>query len=560
MAGTDLDPRRSTLALELGAIDVVGSDLSAEIAFVATPVAAIAGEAVRLLSDPERTGLVVTDVGGVKQQVVAALGSYDRFVGGHPMSGSEQVGPMGADPELFVGTTWVLTPSESTDPRSFQLVQSVVAELGADVVALAADRHDDLVALVSHVPHLAAACLMGLAADATESRAALLRLAAGGFRDMTRIAAGSPSIWPDICEENAAAIVPRLDALIERMKTVRAVVADHDRARLVDLLDHAQLARQNLPPRATRPSSLSELRVPVPDRPGVIAEVATIAGELGVNIEHLEMVHEPDRPRGVIVLTVAAAAADLVRHELASRGYGLAPSHPGGPGQPVRDEGASADEHRSGRLVVAIDGPAGAGKSTLAAALAARLGVARLDTGSMYRAVTLAVIEAGVDPKSGEQCAAVARLVDLRPGDPILMGGRDVTDAIRDDAVTELVSVVSAHALVRAELVRRQREWVAAHDGAVVEGRDIGSVVVPDAPLKVFLTADASERARRRLAEHGASEDPAALRRTEAAIARRDALDKTRADSPLVIPEGAVVVNSTGRSVEEVADEVMAKL
>ena len=207
------------------------------------------------------------------------------------MAGSEQEGPDGADPELFAGATWVLTPTSLTDSDAFSKIQSVIASLGADVVALAPDRHDELVAMVSHVPHLTAATLMGLAAEAADTQAALLRLAAGGFRDMTRIAAGSPAIWPDICRDNAGAIVPVLDALVARLSEVRRIVADGDREGLVLLLDHAQLARRNLPPRASRPSSVTELHVVIPDRPGVLAQVTTIAGELGVNIEDLEIVH-----------------------------------------------------------------------------------------------------------------------------------------------------------------------------------------------------------------------------------------------------------------------------
>ena len=135
----------------------------------------------------------------------------------------------------------MLTPTSRTDSAAFTLVQSVVAELGADVVALSPERHDELVAVVSHVPHLTAATLMGLAAEAADTQAALLRLAAGGFRDMTRIAAGSPAIWPDICRDNADAIVPVLDGLLAALGEVRRIVAEGDRARLVELLDRAQI-------------------------------------------------------------------------------------------------------------------------------------------------------------------------------------------------------------------------------------------------------------------------------------------------------------------------------
>jgi prephenate dehydrogenase len=538
VTGSDLDQARARRARELGAVDELGVDHLALVAFVATPVAAIAGEVKALLGADESGELVVTDVGGVKGPIVSEI-SHPRFVGGHPMAGSEQEGPDGADPELFAGSTWVLTPTSFTDPAAFSMVQSVIASLGADLVALAPDRHDDLVAVVSHVPHLTAATLMGLATEATDAHTALLRLAAGGFRDMTRIAAGSPAIWPDICRDNAPAIIPVLDDLIARLKEVRRIVDEQDRPSLVALLDRAQLARRNLPPRASRPSSVAELHVVIPDRPGVLAQVTTIAGELGVNIEDLEIVHSQERPRGVLILTVAADAADRVRRSLGEHGFGLS--------------------QRAGRRpVIAIDGPAGAGKSTVAREVARRLGLERLDTGAMYRAVTLGALTKHVELSDAEACAALARSMDLSVGERVVLNGEDVTEQIRAPGVTEAVSIVAAHAMVRTELVRRQRAWVLAKGGGVVEGRDIGSVVLPDADLKVFLTADSSERAWRRAAEDQAGPD--AVASTAESIRRRDELDSTRATSPLVAPMGAIVVDSTGRSVESVVEEVLGEL
>ena len=538
VTGRDLDDVRARRARELGAVDELGVDHLASVAFVATPVAAIAAE-VKALFDKDETGrLVVTDVGGVKGPILGAI-AHPRFVGGHPMAGSEQEGPDGADPDLFTGATWVLTPTSSTDPEAFSIAQSVIVELGADLVALAPGRHDELVALVSHVPHLTAATMMGLATEATDAHTALLRLAAGGFRDMTRIAAGSSAIWPDICRDNAPAIVPVLDDLIARLNEVRRIVAEQDRVSLVALLDQAQLARRNLPPRASRPSSVSELHVLIPDRPGVLAQVTTIAGELGVNIEDLEIVHSQEQPRGVLILTVAADAAERVRRSLGEHGFGL---------------------HRTSktRPVIAIDGPAGAGESPVARAVARRLGLERLDTGAMYRAVTLLALEHGIDPHDAEGCAALARTMDLSLGERVVLEGNAVTEEIRAPLVTNAVSLVSAHAEVRSELVRRQRAWVAANGGGVVEGRDIGSVVLPEADLKVFLTADSAERAWRRASEQGVGEEHFGV--TAESIRRRDELDSTRAASPLLAAPGAIVVDSTGRSVESIVEEVLSHL
>jgi prephenate dehydrogenase len=320
VTGSDLDDARANRAAELGVVDVVGTDASAEIAFVATPASAVVPAVRELVAASEFDGLVVTDVAGVKGPIVAEL-SYPRFVAGHPMAGSEQEGPDGADPELFVGATWVLTPTDDTDPSAFTALQSVIASLGADVVALAPDRHDELVAVISHVPHLTSATLMSLAGESPVDHAALMRLAAGGFRDMTRIAAGSPAIWPDICRDNAGAIVPVLDRLIVQLTEVRRIVADGDRQALSSLLERARNARQNLPPRGVRPAAVAELRVVVPDRPGVLAEVTTLAGELGVNIYDLEIAHSAEGPRGVLVLVVDASLAEAVVTPLRARGF-----------------------------------------------------------------------------------------------------------------------------------------------------------------------------------------------------------------------------------------------
>ena len=196
-----------------------------------------------------------------------------------------------------------------------------MSALGAEVVALPPERHDALVAVVSHVPHLTAAALVRLAAEGADDRQALLRLAAGGFRDMTRIAAGHPGIWPDICGENREAIVPVLDRLLAAITELRDVVADDDRPALLDLLERARMARRNLPGRVARPSDLAEVRVPVPDRVGVLAEVTTLATDLGVNIYDLEIAHSGEGETGVLILLVESDLADRLYGGLMARGY-----------------------------------------------------------------------------------------------------------------------------------------------------------------------------------------------------------------------------------------------
>lgn len=207
--------------------------------------------------------------------------------------------------------------------------------------------------------------------------------------------------------------------------------------------------------------------------------------------------------------------------------------------------------------MIAIDGVAGAGKSTLAQALSDRLGVDRLDTGAMYRAVALAALRRGLAPGDAARLAELARGMSLEVAGRVLLDGEDVTEAIRSPEVDAVVSVVAAHREVREELVSRQRCWATGRDGAVVEGRDIGTVVLPDATLKIFLTAAPAVRARRRARQAGVPGEGAG---GVEALARRDRSDSSRAASPLAVADGARVLDSSDRSVEELVEEVLGWL
>jgi prephenate dehydrogenase len=328
VCGFDPDAARLARAQEMGALDAVAGDLTAAVAdadvvVVAVPVGRAAGVVVAAL---DAGAAVVTDVGSVKASVVAAVEAgrpelAARFVGGHPMAGSEQEGLDGADAEMFQGATWVLTPTSMTDPGAYEVVHDLAASFGAEVLAVSPDHHDALVALVSHVPQLAATTLMDVAATRNEEHTTLLRLAAGGFRDMTRIAAGHPAIWPDICVANRDAIVAGLDDYLRALGEVRALVAAADRGGLLELLERARAARRNLPVGMPVDAELVELRVPVPDRPGVLAEVTTAATELGVNIADIEIAHSAEGPFGVLVLVVPADGAAALEDALTARGY-----------------------------------------------------------------------------------------------------------------------------------------------------------------------------------------------------------------------------------------------
>ena len=327
VSGIDADENRVREALEQGVIDAAGDDREAEVVFVATPATAVADVARRLLHESGRhPDLVVTDVSGVKTAIVEES-DHPRFIGGHPMAGSEQIGLHGADPELFEGAVWVLTPTAATDLGAFDRLKGVVMSLGADVLVLSPSDHDRLVAMVSHVPHLVAATLMNAASAGAEQDAALLRLAAGGFRDMTRVAAGHPGIWPDICAENATPIVEALDSLVSDLRAMRERVATRDRDALLGVLQKASAARRNLPARVVRPDHLAELRIPVPDRAGVLAEITSLAADAGIGIYDIEIAHSAEGPRGVLILVVDAADAGTLTTAIEARSYRCSAEH-----------------------------------------------------------------------------------------------------------------------------------------------------------------------------------------------------------------------------------------
>ncbi len=315
--GFDLDPDRTAAAIEQGVVATAEVPAGCSLVVIATPVDAVPELATSLLAE---TNAVIMDTGSVKGPISAAV-THARFVPSHPMAGSEQTGLAGARADLFRGAVWPITPSAETSDESFALVHEVVASFGADPVTLQPLDHDRIVAAVSHVPHLTAAALMNVADRRSDEHMAMLRLAAGGFRDMTRIAAGSPDIWPPICIQNRDAITDALDEVIDRLGQLRTAVADGDVDLLRSELTHARKARVNLPSAVPLPPNLAEVRVRVKDQRGELAALTSLAAELDVNIYDLEIAHSAEGPTGVIVLLVNAEVADVLRGGLLARGY-----------------------------------------------------------------------------------------------------------------------------------------------------------------------------------------------------------------------------------------------
>ena len=318
VTGDDVDPDVVALATSGGVIVAQAPDPHVTLIAIATPAGAVADVAKEYLARFSDPGLLVTDVAGVKSAIVQSV-TDPRFLGGHPMAGSELRGLAGARADLFQGCTWVLTPTALTPADVYTRLHGQLREIGANVVAVSPSDHDRLVALASHVPHLLAGALMNQAAEAAREDAVLLQLAAGGFRDMTRIAAGDPAIWPDILFENRDAVSSALIALEKRLTGLRAALESRDRPTLEASLTSASLARRQLPGRALSSEDMAYLRVLIADRPGSLARVTMTASEMLVNIYDIEIAHSLEGNRGTLLLAVDAQQAErfmaALRHE-----------------------------------------------------------------------------------------------------------------------------------------------------------------------------------------------------------------------------------------------------
>lgn len=239
---------------------------------------------------------IVTDTASTKARITAlaerVLPHPENFVPGHPMAGSEVNGIEGARPDLFKGAHWILCPDADTPAEHFPRLHELVTSIGARVIALPREDHDEAVAVVSHVPHIMASSLVQLASRHADDQQALMRLAAGGFKDSTRIAAGSPELWCGIAFDNKDALSDGLDEIQGIIGAFADALASDDRAALTVLLADAAAARRALPA-AWVPSTerLLEVRIPMEDRPGVVAEVTTVTSSVGCNIQSIEIDH-----------------------------------------------------------------------------------------------------------------------------------------------------------------------------------------------------------------------------------------------------------------------------
>jgi len=322
ITGIDVNPQALNSAVKMGAIDR-GAPLKegvrdADVVFICSPLETVPG-IVRAIRNHLKPGCIVTDVGSTKQKVMEAFAAElppgVHGIGGHPMAGSEKGGVAGADRYLFENAVYVLTPPGSPGQEPVETLAALVGQMGAQVIIMDPSRHDDLVAIISHLPHLVAVALVNQAAGEPEA----LMLAAGGFRDTTRIASSPPEMWEEILFSNREAVIHRLEGLITGLNDFRRYLADRKREEVRSRLEQAREIRESIPRRKKGLLPVTcELIAIVPDEPGVIGSIGATLGEKGINIVDIEILRVREGDGGTIRLGVpsiadAETAVELLR-------------------------------------------------------------------------------------------------------------------------------------------------------------------------------------------------------------------------------------------------------
>lgn len=308
VVGFGRSPERLDRARELGAIAYGTTDVAealdgADACFACGPVGVLPELVERALAAAP-TKCVVTDVGSTKRRIVEAIAD-ERFVGGHPIAGAETAGVEHARADLFQGATWYLTPGEHSSGLLYERLHRLVVALGARPIAIDAETHDRLLATVSHLPHVIANVLVAQAARALDEQGEALPRVGPSFRDATRVAGANTEIWTDIYLSNAEAVAAEVEETVSRLQSVAAALRDADSGALAEWNEDAREDRRRLLEADLAGGPVHELRVPVPNRPGIVAQLALALGRAGVNIVDMALAPAPDMRSGAITLWIA---------------------------------------------------------------------------------------------------------------------------------------------------------------------------------------------------------------------------------------------------------------
>ncbi len=329
VVGYDADPEFLSVAAERGALDEPADSLvaaveNADLVVVATPVATL-GERIDEALAAASNGSTVTDVGSTKSALCAAIGDRVRFIGGHPVCGSEARGPASGSDQLFVGATWFLTPVAETEPERYRLLHGFVSSLGAVPVAIDPTAHDRLLAITSHLPHALANVVLNYAGSVRVDGHEPLGSAGGSMRDMTRVAGANPRIWIDIFLDNAEELRTSLVEHRRRVEELERALETRDAGWLARWIGEAAGNRRRLLTDAYEdPGAMQRVRVHVPDRPGVLSGITQALGAEKINIEDFELDHlSPDRGGTLDVLVAGEDSARKAADLLEAQGYSV---------------------------------------------------------------------------------------------------------------------------------------------------------------------------------------------------------------------------------------------
>lgn len=332
ISGYDIKSESMNIARYRNIIDIIAADykeavLDADLVIIATPISNIV-EAVKNIKDYLKKGAIVTDVGSAKEKIVQKVNKILPdgvfFIGGHPMAGSENEGILSATPDLFRNTFYILTPTDTTKSEPFVTLHSLLTRIGAKVISIEPGEHDGNVALISHLPHVLSTNLVNLVDDRQKEMKNLFKLCAGGFRDMTRIAAANIKMWLDISLENKDKLVKSIDEYIKYLTEFKNYLEKNDSGLIKNHYLKAQKARINLPKYIEKDiSNLFELRVSIPDKAGVLSEITKAISSHGINIEDISIFHSTEFSGGGIlkVLVQGEDSGRIAEEAVEKAGY-----------------------------------------------------------------------------------------------------------------------------------------------------------------------------------------------------------------------------------------------